>query len=152
MKKLCFLISALFVFTGGNAQKIVTDDVSGVKPVESSTNHGPDEKVNYLNSGTGLDYLFIEDGYGLAFNMAFKYVLVDLAYRSAGNDYFDSTAWSIGLGGQYRYWFSKWFYIEGRVGLQLLSQRLQMIRRATVIWDFLLLLVLVLNSLIIVLL
>lgn len=120
MKKLFFLVMALFAFTTSNAQKIVTDDVDGVDTVKVSTNHGTDEEVNYLNSGAGFDYLFIENGYGLGYNMVFKHLLIDLEYRSADNDYFDSSSWSVGLGGQYRYWFCKWLYIEGRLGVQYL--------------------------------
>ncbi len=120
MKKFLFFACALFIAATVDAQKVITDDVNRTATTQISTAHGHDDEVNYLNSGAGIDYQSIENGYGIGLNFAFKYLLVDLSFGSADNDYIDVSSWSAGIGGQYRYWFNKWLYIEGRAGVQYL--------------------------------
>lgn len=120
MKKFLFFACALFITATVDAQKVITDDVNRTATTQISTAHGHDDEVNYLNSGAGIDYQSIENGYGIGLNFAFKYLLVDLSFGSADNDYIDVSSWSAGIGGQYRYWFNKWLYIEGRAGVQYL--------------------------------
>ena len=120
MKKILFFACALFVAATADAQKVITDDVNRTTTTQTSTAHGHDEEVNHMNSGTGVDYMAIEEGFGIGLNFAFDYLLIDLSFGSADNDYIDVSTWSAGLGGQYRYWFNKWLYIEGRAGVQYL--------------------------------
>lgn len=120
MKKFLFFACALFITATVDAQKVISDDVNRTATTQISTAHGHDDEVNYLNSGAGIDYQSIENGYGIGLNFAFKYLLVDLSFGSADNDYIDVSSWSAGIGGQYRYWFNKWLYIEGRAGVQYL--------------------------------
>lgn len=117
MKKIVFFAFALFFAVTVNAQKVVTDDVDNTATTTTSTAHGNDEEVNYMNSGGGLDYMAVDDGFGLGINYVFGHVLVDLSYVSQGNDYYDSSCYTIGVGGQYRYWFNKTLFIEGRAGI-----------------------------------
>lgn len=118
MKKIVFSAFALLFAVTMNAQKVLTDDVDNTATTQMSTAHGNNEEVNYLNSGGGVDYLVIEDGFGLGLNMAFKHLLIDLTYASQGDNNYDLSAYTIGIGGQYRYWFNKSLYIEGRAGVQ----------------------------------
>lgn len=117
MKKIVFFAFALFFAITVNAQKVLTDDVDSTATVTTSTAHGHDEEVNYLNGGGGLDYMAVEDGFGLGLNFVLGHVLVDFSAVSQGNDYYDADIYTIGVGGQYRYWFNKTLFIEGRAGI-----------------------------------
>lgn len=117
MKKFVLFAFALFVAVTVNAQKVLTDDVDNTATTPASAAHGNNEEVNHLNSGGGIDYMGVDDGYGIGINYALNYFLLDFNYVSQENDYLESSCYTIGLGGQYRYWFNKILFIEGRAGL-----------------------------------
>ena len=118
MKKLMLFVCALFIAATTNAQKVLTDDVNRTENEKTSTAHGTDPEVNDLQGGFGLDYLGIEDGWGIGLNIPMmKYAVIDAGYSSAGSDGVDVSSWYVGIGGHYRYWFNKWLFIEGNIGV-----------------------------------
>ena len=96
-------VCALFIAATTNAQKVLTDDVNRTENEKTSTAHGTDPEVNDLQGGFGLDYLGIEDGWGIGLNIPMmKYAVIDAGYSSAGSDGVDVRSWYVGIGGHYR--------------------------------------------------
>lgn len=66
-----------------------------------------------------IDYMGIDGGFGINMDMTFGYLDINGGWISGKtNDYIkDNSGWQICVGGNYRYWLGKSFFIEGKAGV-----------------------------------
>ncbi len=67
--------------------------------------------------GASLEFHEYEGGFGGGVNFIIDNLLMDFNIRSGEVAGYDTGLWSAGLGGNYRHWVSKSFFIEGQGGL-----------------------------------
>lgn len=120
MRKILVAMCALSLALGAKAQKVVEDDVNRTETTTTDTSHGTDSEVNYMNSGTNIEYYGIDGGFGMGFDCIFNYLMFTGSFRSGETNSIvtENSAWSAGIGGHNRYWIGKRFYIEGNAGVE----------------------------------
>lgn len=112
LKRMALLAIGLGLHLGMNAQENLTAlaDTTGTKSTQQPTG----------SSGGGLlEYLGIDNGFGMGLNFRIKYVMVGYGYTSGKTDTYitENNGWNISAGGDYQHWLGKWFYVEGAAGL-----------------------------------
>ena len=95
----------------------VSDTAKATPAAAPSTAHGHDPSVNTLTGGFAIDYLTDGDFNGVGLNWAGRYFVVDGGYSSYSEGGVSTSSWNVGIGGHYRYWFNKWLYCEGNLGV-----------------------------------
>ena len=126
MEKIITIVCALFLTLGSvNAQKVIKDNIDG-----SAANSENLAKVNEgldLNSGFGIEYQGIEDGFGMGMNLVINhFVLSGSMYSLDTNGYIETNeGWKLGAGYNHRHWFNKSIYIEGTVGVQYWNHKME---------------------------
>lgn len=101
------------------AQVVVQDNINEGNQTSKVSPNDKDD-IEQKNSSVEFDYLAVEKGYGLGVNFVFNHILLTYATTSGNenNEYLKNVSgWYIGLGYNYRYYFSKSFFIEGRAGV-----------------------------------
>lgn len=117
-----------FVAGSMSAQVVVHDDINGSRSQAanqlSTTPNASSENLQKTQSqgSYDVDYLFIEKGGGIGMNLIFKNVILGATYRwgDKPEGVTENSAWGAYIGGHYRHWISKSFYVEGNAGLQYL--------------------------------
>ncbi len=104
-----------------NAQKVMTDDIEGTNAAVSAQ-----AEADALPKVVGsFEYHEEEGGMGLGYSIAYNYVVLNFTTKFGEVAGYDTSSWDIGLGGVYRHWFNKSFFIEGQGGLAYYNSKLE---------------------------
>ncbi len=117
MKKFFMMACAVCLAMSANA-KNVTDGIESTNAEVSAQT----EANARLNVGT-LEYNEVEGGFGLGMNLSIKHIVFDFAMTYGDTGGYETKGWSVGLGGAYRHWLNKTFYIEGQGGLAFYNSK-----------------------------
>lgn len=107
-----------FAATPAKAQTVVSENIHGT--TQETTTQKVNSEVEQKNSSVEFDYLAVEDGFGIGMNLVINrfFVALAMSYGTKDSDSFrDQSSWHIGLGYNYRHYFAKSFFIEGRAGV-----------------------------------
>lgn len=125
MRKLILLIGVFCLAMETYSQS----DVNNTEPVkEKKYSYGTKaagESVK-LNSGIGFDYMAINSG-GFGFNLIVDNFLINFKTIMGDTDSYvtKNESWGIGLGGNRRYWLTKFFFVEGQAGVEYVHTSLE---------------------------
>ena len=122
MKKITLVVFGLFcMLSSTQAQKVIKTDVNRTETISKPTNgtEAAGESTD-LTGGASLEYLGIEDGFGLSYNLIIDHFLLSgrLISGETNSVVKSNEAWSVGVGYNYRYWLAKYLYVEGQAGVE----------------------------------
>lgn len=86
---------------------------------EAQESGSAEENLQDQQSGITFEYAGYDGGWGMGFTMNILHV--ELGYQlldGETNEYLKTNeGWKVGLGGSYRYWFNKYIWVQGSVGV-----------------------------------
>lgn len=128
MKRNLFLLTAAIAFSTSAifAQTVVKENINGEQTIEQKKLES-DKSVDARYSGVEANFNFVDSGFTYGMTMIFNKFFINSDYLSFYDDPQGVTTntWNIGAGYNYRHFFSKGLYIDGRAGVQYSNTKIE---------------------------
>ncbi len=121
MKKKLFLLTAVTLFSTSAifSQSVVKENINEVQTVELQKFQS-DDSIDARYSGTEANFSFVDAGFTYGMTLVFDKFFINSDFNSFFDDPvgMNTNAWNIGAGYNYRHYFGRSVYIDGRLGAQ----------------------------------